>query len=101
MILIAPLICAQQNLYELKIGHPRIMMTKYDELAFRFIMLEDPVAEKLTNELRKDADKLLGSKELKYSVGEQKTMINVSREYLQRIIILSLAYRIFEEDKDR
>ncbi len=92
-------VSAQQNPYEFKIGHPRIIMTKYDELALRFIMMENPLAEKLKTELKKDADKLLKVKNIKYQLDRRKTMLSISREYLSRIITLSLAYRIFEEDK--
>lgn len=91
--------CAQQNPYDLKVGHPRIMMTKYDELALRFILMEDPLAEQLKKELKKDADKLLSSKNIKYALDRRQTMLSTSREYLKRIITLSLAYRIFEDDK--
>jgi len=90
---------AQQDPYELKVGHPRIIMTKYDELALRFIMMEDPLATMLKNELKKDADKLLNSKTIKYSLDRRKTMLSISREYLKRILTLSMAYRIFENDK--
>lgn len=90
---------AQQNPYEVKAGHPRIIMTKYDELTLRFIMMENPLAEKLKQELKKDADKLLSVKAIKYKLDRRKTMLSISREYLQRILTLSLAYRIFEEDK--
>jgi len=90
---------AQENPYELKIGHPRLMMTKYDELALRFIIMEDPLAEKLKNELKKDADALLNVKDIKYELDRRNTMLGISREYLRRVVTLSLAYRIFEEDK--
>ncbi|MCG8308434.1 MAG: DUF4962 domain-containing protein [Cytophagales bacterium] len=92
-------IYAQKDPYEMKIGHPRIIMTKYDELALRFIIMEDPLAEKLKNELKKDADKLLTSKDIKFKLDRRNTMLDISREYLKRIITLSMAYRIFEEDK--
>ncbi len=90
---------AQQNPYEVKAGHPRIIMTKYDELTLRFIMMENPLAEKLKQELKKDADNLLSAKDIKYKLDRRKTMLSISREYLNRILTLSLAYRIFEEDK--
>jgi hypothetical protein len=90
---------AQVNLYEIKMGHPRIIMSKYDELALRFIMMENTLAEKLTNELKKDADNLLSSKDINFSLDSRNTMLNISREYLKRIVTLSLAYRIFEDDK--
>ena len=90
---------AQQDLYELKVGHPRILMTKYDELALRFVMMEDPLLEKLKNELKKDANELLRAKDIKYTLDRRNTMLSISREYLRRIITLSLAYRIFEDDK--
>jgi hypothetical protein len=59
---------AQQDPYALKSGHPRIIMTKYDELALRFIIMEDPLAQRLKNELKKDADNLLKSKKIKFSL---------------------------------
>jgi oligo-alginate lyase len=90
---------AQQNPYEFKIGHPRIIMNKYHELALRFTMMEDPLAGKLKSELKKDADALLNSKNIKYSLDKNQSMLSISREYLRRILILSLAYRIFEDDK--
>ena len=90
---------AQKNPYEMKIGHPRIIMTKYDELALRFILMEDQLAERLKMELKKDADKLLGSKDINYNLDRRNTMLGISRAYLKRILTLSLAYRIFEEDK--
>ena len=90
---------AQENLYELKSGHPRIIMTKYGELALRFTVEEDPLAINLQNELKKDADKLLNGKEIKYSLDQNKSMLGISREYLKRILTLSLAYRMFEDDK--
>jgi hypothetical protein len=90
---------AQQNPYEFKIGHPRIIMNKYHELALRFTMMEDPLAGKLKAELKKDADALLNSKNIKYGLDKNKSMIAISREYFRRILILSLAYRVFEEDK--
>ncbi len=89
----------QKNPYEFKIGHPRIIMTKYDELALRFILMEDPVAGKLKTELKKDADGLLNSKNIKYALDKNRTLTPISREYFRRILTLSLAYRIFEEDK--
>lgn len=90
---------AQEDPYELKTGHPRIIMTKYDELALRFVLMEDDLAIKLQGELKKDADKLLNSKEIKYALDRRNTMLSISREYLKRIITLSLAYRVFEENK--
>lgn len=90
---------AQQDPYALKSGHPRIIMTKYDELALRFIMMEDPLAQRLKNELKKDADNLLKSKKIKFSLNSEKSMLPISQEYFKRIVTLSLAYRIFEEDK--
>jgi len=88
-----PNLKAQENPYEMKIGHPRIIMTKYDELALRFILMEDPLAEKLKNELKKDANKLLSCKDIKYNLDRRNTMLSTSREYLKRVITLSLAYR--------
>jgi len=90
---------AQQNPYEYISGHPRIIMSKYDELALRFAMLEDPLATKLKGELKKDADKLLSAKDLKYSRDKNNSIIELSEEYLKRVLTLSLAYRIFEEEK--
>jgi hypothetical protein len=90
---------AQQNPYEIKSGHPRLIMTKYNELALRFIIMENPLARQLKDELKKDADKLLSSKKIKYELDRRQTMLAISREYLRRIVTLSLAYRIFEEDK--
>lgn len=90
---------SQQDPYELKTGHPRIILTKYGELALRFIITDDLLATSLQNELKKDADKLLNAKEIKYALDEKNTMLEISREYLKRIITLSLAYRMFEEDK--
>ncbi len=90
---------AQESSYELKIGHPRIILTKYDELALRFTLMEDPLAEKLKNELKSDADELLKCKDIKYNLDHTNSMLSISREYLQRIITLSLAYRIFEDNK--
>lgn len=90
---------AQESSYELKIGHPRIILTKYDELALRFTLMEDPLAEKLKNELKSDADELLKCKDIKYNLDHTNSMLNISREYLHRIITLSLAYRIFEDNK--
>lgn len=90
---------SQEDPYEIKIGHPRIIMSKYDELALRFILMENTLAEKLKDELKKDADKLLSSKDINYSLDRRNTMLSISREYLKRIITLSLAYRIFEDNK--
>ncbi len=90
---------AQQNPYEFKIGHPRIIMNKYHELALRFTMMEDPLAGKLKSELKKDADALLNSKNIKYSLDRNQSMLTISREYFRRILILSMAYRVFEDDK--
>lgn len=90
---------AQQNPYEFKIGHPRIIMTKYDELAMRFVLMEDPLAKKLKDQLKRDADKLLSSKEIKYKLDQDHSLKLIARQYLKRIITLSMAYRIFEEDK--
>lgn len=92
-------VVAQQNPYEFKIGHPRIIMNKYNELALRFTMMEDPLAGKLKQELKKDADALLNSRNIKYSLDKNQSILTISQEYLRRIIILSTAYRIFEEDK--
>jgi hypothetical protein len=100
LLFILPAVAAaQQSPYELKIGHPRLIMTKYDELALRFILMENPLADKLKSELKKDADVLLNSKNIRYSLDMQKTMLSVSREYLKRILTLSMAYRIFEDEK--
>lgn len=99
VLAVQPNVFAQQNPYEMKIGHPRIIMTKYDELALRFTMMEDLLAVNLRKELKKDADKLLASKDIKYKLDRRNTMLGISREYLKRILTLSMAYRIFEDDK--
>ncbi|MDZ7608250.1 MAG: DUF4962 domain-containing protein [Cyclobacteriaceae bacterium] len=90
---------AQQNAYEYVTGHPRIIMSRYDELALRFAMLEDPLAARLKAELKKDADKLLSAKDLKYSRDKNNSIGEISEEYLKRILTLSMAYRIFEDEK--
>jgi len=90
---------AQQNPYALKTGHPRIIMTKYNELALRFIMMDVPLAQKLKNAIKKDADDLLKSKKIKFELDERKSILAISQEYFRRILTLSLAYRIFEDDK--
>jgi oligo-alginate lyase len=90
---------AQQNPYEYITGHPRLIMSRYDELALRFVMLEDPLATKLKAELKKDADKLLSAKDLKYARDKNNSIGEISEEYLERILTLSMAYRIFEEEK--
>ncbi len=92
-------ILAQQNPYEYITGHPRLIMSRYDELALRFVMLEDPLAAKLKVELKKDADKLLSAKDLKYARDKNNSIGEISEEYLKRILTLSMAYRIFEEEK--
>ncbi len=99
LIVLSSYSSAQQNPYEYITGHPRIIMSRYDELALRFVMLEDPLAAKLKAELKKDADKLLTAKDLKYSRDKNNSIIELSEEYLKRILTLSLAYRIFEEEK--
>ncbi len=95
-VAIAGIAKAQQNPYDYITGHPKLIMTKYDELAVRFTLMEDPLAARLKAELKKDADKLLAAKDLKYA---PNTFDEVSAEYLNRIITLSLAYRLFEDDK--
>ena len=90
---------AQKNPYDYVTGHPRIVMSKYDELALRFSILEDPLAARLKTELKKDADKLLTVKDLKYVRDKNNSITELSKEYLNRILTLSLAYRIFEEEK--
>lgn len=89
----------QDDQYELKTGHPRIILTKYGELALRFIITDDELATNLQNELKKDADKFLTSKHINYSLDSENSMLEISREYLKRILTLSLAYRMFEENK--
>ena len=74
-------------------------MTKYGELALRFMALDDDTVKRMLEALRKDADEMLKNKEIKYELDRSNTMLGISREYMKRIVTLSLAYRMFEEDK--
>ncbi len=88
---------AQDEFYQLKSGHPRIIMTKYDELAVRFAFLEDSLAVQFRDELKRDADIFLNEKLV--NIGKNaNSVLEPGRIYLNRILTLSLAYRIFDED---
>jgi hypothetical protein len=98
-MLTAPYAYTQDDAYEVKMAHPRLVMGQYEEMALRFTALENELAAQLLAELRHDADELLKAKDIKPSLDRRNTMLDISRAYFGRIVTLSLAYRMFEEDK--
>jgi len=81
------------------LDHPRLLFTAEDEVKVRALMTTNPTVTGLTNLLRKDADAQLTKAQLPFVKDNRGTILAISREYVLRLITLSMAYRLFDDEK--
>ncbi|MEM5011277.1 heparinase II/III family protein [Niallia taxi] len=74
--------------------HPRLMITKEDFLRIKESISSDEYLKKWYAELNKDANDLLSTPVVIYEKSDGKRLLPVSRTVLDRIITLSLMYRL-------
>lgn len=79
--------------------HPRLLFTQEDEQRVINLIKTDPLAGKLNDLLRKNAEKLLVAPSIPYQLNSSGQMLSVSREYVKRFLTLSLAYRLSRDHR--
>ncbi len=78
-------------LHTLKKDHPRIIMTNEDIPRLKNLIQNDETAARLYQELKQDADKILGEKPVEYIIVGPR-LLSQSRLCLDRIYTLGLVY---------
>lgn len=81
-----------------KVPHPRILLTEQDKVQLVKNISGDPVWSKLQQNTLEACDQLLTAPLLEHK-REGKRLLNISREALYRIFMLSYAYRTTGETK--
>lgn len=76
--------------------HPRLLFSAAEEERVRELMVTDPLMKELSVYLREEAQKLIGADQYPYKTGTS-ALLTAARDYVYRLITLSLAYRMFEE----
>ena len=88
-----------EDKYEVIATHPRLVFSKEEEFLLQLVFLESELSQKLKEDLQKDADALLDKKALKFEIDKDSSYYTFRKDYFNRVITLSLAYRIFEDSK--
>lgn len=96
-----PGINAQQNpsdmLSGLRPNHPRLFLTPERLQAIQLQAKTDPIFAELIELIKKDAEAMLTKPVVKYEIPDGKRLLAQSRYAIQRIWMLSLAYRLSDD----
>ncbi|MDD2285902.1 MAG: heparinase II/III family protein [Paludibacter sp.] len=80
--------------------HPRLLFSSDEENNIKQLSQQDTLLKNLLGLLKSKADFLLTKPVLKYELQQKHSdLLWISREHIYRIITLSLAYRMFDENK--
>ncbi len=78
-------------------GHPRLLFTKAEEPAVRALAARDPLARRLAEYLRAEADRYAAAPQEPYALDGNGALLWTSRRYVRRLGTLALMYRMTGE----
>lgn len=84
---------------EIQPHHPRLLFTTTEEKAVKKLIKKDPLARQLTAFLKTKADSIAEAPQIPYKMDKYGNMLWTSRAYVLRLGTLSLAYRLYGEQK--
>ena len=79
--------------------HPRLLFNKVEEKEVKKLIKKDPLAGKLASFLKEKADSMVVLPQLTYDLNKYGNILYTSRAYVTRLGTLSLAYRLYGEQK--
>ena len=79
--------------------HPRLLFNKVEEKEVKKLIKKDPLAGKLASFLKGKADSMVVLPQLTYDLNKYGNILYTSRAYVTRLGTLSLAYRLYGEQK--
>ena len=80
-------------------NHPRLLFTGAETFEVKELIKNEPLAGELALYLKAEADSIAEAPQLPYEMDKYGNMLWTSRAYVYRLGTLSLAYRIYGEDK--
>ena len=84
---------------EIQPHHPRLLFTTTEEKAVEKLIKKDPLARQLAAFLKTKADSIAEAPQIPYKMDKYGNMLWTSRAYVLRLGTLSLAYRLYGEQK--
>lgn len=84
---------------EIQPHHPRLLFTTTEEKAVKKLIKKDPLARQLAAFLKTKADSIAEAPQILYKMDKYGNMLWTSRAYVLRLGTLSLAYRLYGEQK--
>lgn len=79
--------------------HPRLLFNKVEEKEVKKLIKKDPLAGELASFLKERADSIVVLPQLTYDLNKYGNILYTSRAYVTRLGTLSLAYRLYGEQK--
>ena len=79
--------------------HPRLLFNKVEEKEVKKLIKKDTLAGKLASFLKEKADSMVVLPQLTYDLNKYGNILYTSRAYVTRLGTLSLAYRLYGEQK--
>ena len=79
--------------------HPRLLFNKVEEKEVKKLIKKDPLAGNLASFLKGKADSMVVLPQLTYDLNKYGNILYTSRAYVTRLGTLSLAYRLYGEQK--
>lgn len=79
--------------------HPRLLFNKVEEKEVKKLIKKDPLAGELASFLKEKADSMVVLPQLTYDLNKYGNILYTSRAYVTRLGTLSLAYRLYGEQK--
>lgn len=79
--------------------HPRLLFTTTEEKAVKKLIKKDPLAGQLAAFLKTKADSIAEAQQIPYKLDKYGALLWTSRAYVLRLGTLSLAYRLYGEQK--
>lgn len=79
--------------------HPRLLFNKVEEKEVKKLIKKDPLAGELSAFLKEKADSMVVLPQLTYDLNKYGNILYTSRAYVTRLGTLSLAYRLYGEQK--
>lgn len=79
--------------------HPRLLFTNSEESNVKSLIETDAFVNKLASYIKEEADSIVELEQLQYKLDDSGALLWTSRAYVYRLGTLSLAYRIYGENK--
>lgn len=100
LLCVGLLSCApERNEQGILTQHPRLLFTHAEEPAVKRLIKKDPLAGELADTLKRQADSIARLEQIPYKFDKYGNMLWTSRAYVARLGTLSLAYRLYGDEK--